>query len=110
LPPIVAVIEGEVVGWGSLTFYNSRTRNTVWDSVYVRHDLLGRGIGSQLLSALIEEAREHKCHSMVAGVNSGQDRSYSLHKKFGFLDVGTVREASFKHGQWVDQRILQLML
>jgi phosphinothricin acetyltransferase len=110
LPPVVATHDKKVVGWGALSFYNARTHRTVWDSIYVHHDMLGQGIGSLLLTSLIKEAREHGCHSMVAGVNQGQERSYALHKKFGFQLIGTVKEASFKNGQWVDQRIMQLML
>jgi phosphinothricin acetyltransferase len=109
-PAVVAERDGELVGWGSLTPYNPRTLYTAWDSIYVRQDLVGRGIGSAMLKEMIGRARKQGLHSLLAGVNSGQDRSYALHLKFGFEEIGVVKEASFKLGRWVDQRILQLML
>ena len=58
-PVTVAELDGEVVGWAALNIYNARGayEHTVEDSVYVRHDRHGRGIGRALLSDLITRAR-----------------------------------------------------
>src|SRR5215813_2638805 len=57
-PIIVATHNGEVIGWGSLSPWNSRCayRDSVENSVYIRHDLHGRGIGARLLEELLRRA------------------------------------------------------
>ena len=54
---IVAEADGQVVGWGSLSKYHQRYAYwpTSEDSIYVKHDLLHRGIGKMLLEALIKQ-------------------------------------------------------
>lgn len=110
LPVLVAVANSEVVGWAALARYNERTWDSAWTSVYVRHDMRGRGIGRSLLTALVAEARGRGFHTLVAGINGEQEASHRLHLGLGFREVGRVREVSFKFGRWVDQRLLQLML
>src|SRR5580693_1333314 len=47
-PVIVAEDDGRVVGWGSLSKLHERSafRNTVENSIYVRHEYHRRGVGS----------------------------------------------------------------
>src|SRR5271170_2749727 len=54
-PVLVAEAGGQVVGWGSLSPYNTRCgyRRTVENSVYVHHQHHRLGIGSLLLQELI---------------------------------------------------------
>src|SRR5262245_2128597 len=68
-PVTVGVLAGNVVGWGSLSGYRERSayRFTCENSVYVKHDLHGRGIGSALLADLIERARALDYRSIIAG-------------------------------------------
>src|SRR5262245_57858093 len=58
-PVTVAELDGEVVGWGSLSKFRDRAAYdlTVEASVYIRHDHHRRGIGRTLLVDLIERAR-----------------------------------------------------
>ena len=58
-PITVAVVHGELVGWGSLGAFRSRSgyRHTVENSVYVRHDRHRQGIGRALLVDQITRAR-----------------------------------------------------
>src|SRR5437016_5173118 len=67
-PVTVAEVNGEIVGWGSLSDYRERSayRFTCEDSVYVRHDMHGRGIGSAILADLIERARRLDYRTIIA--------------------------------------------
>src|SRR5471032_3482807 len=60
LPYVVAELAGEVVGYGYATLYRPRPayRYTVEDSVYVREDMYGLGVGQELLSRVIERCIE----------------------------------------------------
>src|SRR5215210_765166 len=51
-PVTVAEVQGEVVGWGSLSRFHPRSAygRTIENSVYVRHDCHRQGIGLLLLA------------------------------------------------------------
>jgi len=111
-PIIVAEIGGEVVGWGSLSPWQKRSayRYSVENSVYVRHDMHRRGIGSAILGELIARARALGYHAIIAGADAEQAASLALHRKFGFVDCARLREVGFKFGRWLDVIYLQLIL
>lgn len=111
-PVIVAELDDEVVGWGSLSPFHSRSafRKTVESSVYVHHEFHRRGIGAALLSDLIDRARSAGHHTIIAAVDSQQAPSLALHERFGFTRVAHMKEVGFKFGKWLDVIDLQLML
>lgn len=111
-PVLVAMTEGKVVGWASLSRHKVRTayRYTAEDAVYVREGWQGKGIGTVLLTELIEAARDNDLHSVVAVINANHTASLGLHRKLGFEEVALLHEAGFKFGNWIDIRYLQLML
>ena len=103
---------GEVVGFASLSPYKDRPAysTTVEDSVYVRRDQQGRGIGRVLLTELLALATSHGFHSVVARVVGGHEASIRLHAALGFETVGTEREIGRKFGRWLDVVIMQKLL
>jgi phosphinothricin acetyltransferase len=111
-PVTVAELNGQVVGWGSLSEFRDRSayRFTCEDSVYVHHDFHGRGIGSVLLGDLIERARALGYHTIIAGADGEQPASIALHRKFGFEPVAHFKQVGFKFERWLDVVFLQLML
>lgn len=108
-PVIVAEEENEVVGWASLSPYHTRDgwRHTVEDSVYLRPDRLGRGIGSLLLADLIGRASRLGHHVILAAISADQGPSLRLHERHGFVECGRLRETGFKFGRWLDAVYLQ---
>jgi L-amino acid N-acyltransferase len=111
-PVTVAEVDGVVVGWGSLSRFHPRSayRKTVENSVYVRHDLHRRGVGSLLLADLLERAKSVGHHSIIALIDSGQQGSVALHERYGFERVAHLREVGIKFGRWGDVFYLQKML
>ncbi len=111
-PVIVAREDGEVVGWASLNVFHERCayEKTVEDSVYVKHDRRGRGIGTALLRRLIELARGLAHHSIVARIADHSVPSIALHETLGFKEVGELREAGRKFDRWIDVTLMQLLL
>ncbi len=112
LPVIVAEVSGRVVGFGTYGTFRTRPayQFSVEHSVYVSHESRTNGVGKQLLTKLIELAKENGFHVMVAGVDSSNQQSFAFHKKFGFKEVGTFKEVGFKFDKWLDIRFLQLIL
>jgi phosphinothricin acetyltransferase len=111
-PAIVAVRDGEVVGFASVSPYRSRPAysTTVEDSVYVRADAQGNGVGFALLSHLVDLTRDHGFHAVMARIVGGHAASIALHKACGFEEVGVEREVGRKFGKWLDVVLMQLLL
>ncbi len=103
-PVLVAEVEGEVVGWASLSPFHSRCgyRQTVEDSVYLAPAWRGRGIGAILLKGLIAAAESAGHHRIIASISADQPGSIALHAKFGFRTVGRMSEVGRKFGRWLD--------
>jgi phosphinothricin acetyltransferase len=104
--------DGEIVGFASLSHYRDRPAyaTTVEDSVYVRRDQQGRGIGRALLSAIVDTATAHGFHTVVARIVDDHESSIALHKACGFELVGVEREIGRKFGRWLDVALYQRML
>jgi L-amino acid N-acyltransferase len=112
-PGIVAVDgDGVVGGFASLTPYRPRPAysTTVEDSVYVRRDLRGRGVGRLLLGDLVDLARDHGFHSVIGRIVGDHDASIALHAACGFRQVGREQEVGRKFNRWLDVVLMQLML
>jgi phosphinothricin acetyltransferase len=111
-PVLVHELDGEVIGWGSLGPFHQRQAyaRTVEDSIYVRHDRHGRGVGRELLAALVARARELGHHAVMALIEASQDRSLTLHRAAGFVEVGRLREVGRKFDRWLDVAYLELLL
>jgi phosphinothricin acetyltransferase len=102
----------EVVGFASLSAYRPRPAyaTTVEDSVYVRRDQRGRGVGRVLLADLVELAIDHGFHSVIGRIVGDHEVSIALHTKLGFEEVGREREVGRKFGRWLDVVLMQRML
>lgn len=111
-PIIVAETGNQIVGWGSLSPYHTRSayRRTVENSVYVHHDYHRRGIGSLLLDELITHARGLRHHVIIAAIDAEQPVSIALHARFGFQKVGQMKHLGFKFNRWLDVIYMELLL
>ena len=112
-PAIVAVDDDdEVQGFASLSPFRPRPAYapTVEDSVYVRRERRGHGIGELLLRDLLALATDHGFHSVVARIVGGHETSIALHERCGFEQIGCEREVGRKFGRWLDVISLQKML
>lgn len=111
-PIVVATIDDQVVGWGEIKRYGDRKayRYTVENAVYVDPDHQGEGIGTELLRRLIDIAAEKGYHTIMALIVGGNESSVRLHKKYGFQEVGIMREVGWKFDMWLDVVIMQKML
>ncbi len=114
---VVAVDEdtsdaGVITGFGALSPYRDRPgySTTVEDSVYVHPDHRGEGVGRLLLAALVETARAHGFHAMMAKVVGGHEASITLHAAAGFEIVGHEREVGRKFGRWLDVILMERLL
>ncbi|MET0378607.1 MAG: N-acetyltransferase family protein [Spongiibacteraceae bacterium] len=83
---------------------------SVEHSVYIHKEHRGQGIGVALMQKLIDEARAQQYHVMVGGIDATNQASISLHEKLGFFHSGTIKQAGFKFGRWLDLAFYQRVL
>ncbi|MGA2663325.1 MAG: arsinothricin resistance N-acetyltransferase ArsN1 family A [Nitrososphaerales archaeon] len=119
-PVLVAVLEvGEpgssmplVVGWASISAYRARScYDGVGEfSVYVRDGYRGRGVGRELLLALIGEARRLGYWKLVSRIFDFNLPSRTLCKSCGFREVGTYEKHGRLDGRWLDTVIVERLI
>ena len=82
---LVAVAGAEIVG----SLYLDRSRFGFGDiGMAVAREWRGRGVGSALLAAAIEWARERGLHKLSLGGFAHNDAAIALYRKFGFVEEG----------------------
>ncbi|MCW3116148.1 MAG: acetyltransferase [Chitinophagaceae bacterium] len=112
-PVFAAEENGNLVGFSTLGPFRrewTAYRFSVENSVYVKTDVRGMGIGKLLVAPLIGAARNLKMHTIVAGIEATNEVSIKLHQRFGFKEVAHFREVGWKFGRWLDLKFLQLII
>jgi L-amino acid N-acyltransferase len=109
---VVAVDEGTVIGFASLSPYKERAayRTTVEDSVYVGRNRHGQGVGRALLGHVVDVAAASGFHAVMARIEAGGTASRALHAACGFELVGVEREVGRKFNRWLDVAVMQRLL
>lgn len=79
-------------------------------TVYVAPDTHRRGVGTALYTTLVAYARAHGIHALVGVLGGDNPASAALHRKFGFVEVGHLREVGHKFGRFVDTHYFELVL
>ena len=111
-PVIVAELNNEVVGFGYYSEFRFREayKFTVEHSVYANKNAIGKGIGKLLLTELIERAKKQNLHTMIGVIDSENTNSIDFHKKFGFEEVGFIKESGYKFDRWLHSVFVQKIL
>ncbi len=110
-PWLVAVeADGQVVGFAYVAQFRDRSayRYAGEDSVYVRDDQRGQGVGKALVAALLERAEACGFRQMFAVIGDSENvGSIGLHVSLGFRQCGVLKSAGIKFGRWVDVVFMQ---
>lgn len=112
LPYLVAESGGEVIGYGYASAFRPRAgyRYTVEDSIYLRADAAGKGVGRRLLDAVIAASRAAGCRNVVAVIGGDNPASVGMHRAMGFAMVGVLRGVGWKFDAPQDITLMQLEL
>ncbi len=112
MPHIVAEENGVVVGYAYAVPFRKRPayRFCVKHSIYVHNDHLHRGIGRQLMSALIDACAAAGFRQMIGYIDAANRASLGLHEAFGFRQVGYLPSVGHKFGRWTDTAMVQRSL
>jgi phosphinothricin acetyltransferase len=106
---LVAVPEGVIAGWAALSLVSNRAvyAGVAEVSIYVAADHLGQGIGTELLTALIDASEQAGFWTLQAGIFPENVASIELHKKWGFRVVGLREKLGQMDGVWRDVVLME---
>jgi ribosomal-protein-alanine N-acetyltransferase len=82
---VAAESDDEIVGYAGLAAAGGQGDV---QTIAVKADRQGRGIGAALLTALLEEARLRDCDAVFLEVRADNERARRLYERFGFSRVG----------------------
>lgn len=102
-----------VLGFAYYTEFRDRSayRFTAENSVYIRDDVRGQGVGKALGARLIDTATQAGFRTMIAVIGDSENvGSIGVHASLGFHHVGTLKAAGMKFGRWLDVVQMQRML
>jgi len=111
--PVVGIEaeNGQLLGFATYGTFRAwpAYKYSVEHSVYVRKDHQGKGLGLKLMQELFLEAKAQEYHMMVGGIEVSNIGSIALHTRLGFTHAGTIRQAGFKFGRWLDLAFYQVV-
>jgi len=110
---LVSTDETGVLGCAYYTQLRDRSayRYTAEDSIYVREDVRGQGVGKALVQRLLSDAEKAGFRQMVAIIGDSENvGSIGVHASLGFQRAGLLRASGLKFGQWVDTVYMQRAL
>jgi phosphinothricin acetyltransferase len=105
-------MQGRILGYASLSKFRDKPgySKSVEDSIYVRRDFQGKGVGKVLMKGILARAVRLGYHTVVAGIVPPNEASVRLHEGFGFVYVGNFKEVGFKFSRWQAVTFYQLFL
>jgi L-amino acid N-acyltransferase YncA len=113
LPFLVTERDGVIAGYAYCGPWKTRPayRATVEDSVYVAPSHIGHGCGTELLRDLLDACGAAGIREVIAVIaDTGDSASVELHRRFGFVDAGTLTRVGFKQDRYIDTFLLQRSL
>ncbi len=112
--PVIGVEDeaGTLLGFASYGTFRAwpAYKYSVEHSIYIHKDHRGQGLGRTLLQAIVDAAQQREVHTLIGGIDAANDASIALHRSMGFEHAGTIRQAGFKFGRWLDLAFYQRIL
>lgn len=98
-----------VLGWAALSPVSSRAcyAGVAEVSVYIAASARGRGLGSQLLRALVEHSEANGIWTLQASIFPENEASLQIHHNNGFRIVGRRERIAQVKGVWRDTLLLE---
>ena len=111
-PVLVAEAGSDVVGWASIGSYRAREcyAGVGEFSVYVDEDHRGRGIGRELVGALLATADARGYWKLLSRVFPFNEGSRALCRSMGFREVGVYEKHARLDGRWLDVVIVEKLI
>ena len=109
----LTALEGdEIIGYACSAPFRPKNAylSSVEVSVYLTPEYKGKGLGQKLYEALFQRLSSEAVHRAYALITLPNERSISLHSKFGFEQVGVLSDAGYKLGQYHSISLMEKQL
>lgn len=109
-PQIVAVLEGEVVGWCDISrhyFPSHAHRGSL--GMGITPPYRGQGLGRKLIGTALTQARQTDFKRVELSVYADNLPAIALYEKVGFVREGVVRCAAHIDGRFIDAISMALL-
>lgn len=114
MPFVVVEIEGDIVGYGYLSTWRDKCayETTMENTLYLRNDSRGLGIGQPLLDEIVRRGAAAGVREIIAVISASTDAvpSIRLHEKAGFVRVGEMPNVGRKFDEWLGVVMMQKSL
>lgn len=112
--PVLAAVDdaGTLLGFASYGPFRAwpAYQYTVEHSLYVHRDWRRGGVGRALLAAVVDHATARGYRTVIGGIDADNAASIALHVAQGFVHAGTIRDAGYKFGRWLNLAFYQKLL
>lgn len=112
LPWLVFEEGNKVIGYAYATQWKARTAyaQTVETTVYLQHEICGKGFGRKLYQHLVEQLKDFGYHAILGGIALPNEASVSLHEKLGYVKVAQLKEVGYKFNRRIDVGYWELLI
>ncbi|HMA11434.1 MAG TPA: GNAT family N-acetyltransferase [Steroidobacteraceae bacterium] len=112
--PVLAAVDGAGTLLGFASYGTFRAwpayKYSVEHSLYVHRDHRRAGVGRALLAAVVDHATGRGYRTVIGGIDADNAASIALHEAQGFVHAGTLRDAGYKFGRWLNLAFYQKLL
>lgn len=111
-PYFVYEKHGKILGYCYAHLWKQRAAysKTLETTIYLDKDAVHHGIGSLMVSHLIELCRAQGYHALIACITEGNEASVKMHESLGFKQVSSFKEVGYKFGKWLGAVDLEYIL
>jgi len=108
---VAARVNNELVGGATIEPKQGKASHRAYFGIYLKKEFRNMGIGTRLISKIIEIARQMKFETIELTVFALNQRALHIYSKFGFQEVGRIKDGiKFLDGTYTDEIIMTLFL
>ena len=111
-PYLVYEEDGKVVAYCYAHPWRTRAAflHTLETSIYLSHTAKRHGIGTKLLTKLIDIIKQQGYHALIATITDENKESDAFHKRMGFRQVGQYEQVGWKFNRWIGLNCYEMIL
>ena len=108
---LIALENEEIIARAELEgYYAARIHHRAKFSISVRKDHWNRGIGTEMIKRIFEQAEKMNIRIIELEVITDNTRAIALYHKMGFIDIGIYENYFYVNGIYKDAIIMQKIL
>ena len=108
---LIALENDQIIARAELEgYYAARIRHRAKFSISVKKEYWNRGIGTEMIKRIFEQAKKMKIRIIELEVISDNVRGIHLYHKMGFIDIGIYKNYFCVNGTFKDAVVMQKIL